>query len=60
MDPLLVEPSVFRDNPIGLVVAPDAELPIGLVTSDQRLYTLGRNGQWLRSQSKVIDATYGE
>ena len=36
-----------------MVVAPDADLPLRLITPDQRLYTLSSNGNWPRTDSKV-------
>ena len=55
----LVEPSVFRGAAQALVVAPDPELPLRLITPDQRLYTLSGNGaSWPRSSSKIAAATY--
>lgn len=56
--PTLAEPSVFRGAAQALVVAPDADLPLRLVTPDQRLYTLSGNGSWPRTSSKVAAATY--
>jgi hypothetical protein len=54
----LVPPSVFRGTASALVVAPDTDLPIGLITPDQRLYTLSGNGSWPRSSSRVAAAAY--
>jgi hypothetical protein len=56
----LIEPSLFRDGAVALVAAPDGDLPLALVTAEQRLYTLGPTGQWARAESKVLQATYGE
>jgi hypothetical protein len=52
-DPTLVEPSVFRGAAAAMVVAPNADLPLHLITPDQRLYTLSSNGNWPRTASKV-------
>jgi hypothetical protein len=52
-DPTLVEPSVFRGAAAAMVVAPNADLPLHLITPDQRLYTLSSNGNWPRTTSKV-------
>ena len=41
-----------------MVVAPDANLPLRLITPDQRLYTLSSNGNWPRTSSKVLAATF--
>jgi hypothetical protein len=54
----LVEPSVFRGVAEAMVVAPHADLPLRLITPDQRLYTLSGNGSWPRSDSKVAAAAY--
>lgn len=56
--PTLVEPSVFRGAAQAMVVAPDADLPLLLITPDQRLYTLSGNGNWPRTSSKVAAAAY--
>jgi hypothetical protein len=56
--PTLVEPSVFRGTAQSMVVAPDADLPLHLVTPEQRLYTLSSNGSWPRTTSKVEAAAY--
>ena len=56
--PTLLEPSVFRGAAHAMVVAPDADLPIHLVTPDQRLYTLSSNGNWPRTTSKVEAAAF--
>jgi hypothetical protein len=58
VDPDLTEPSVFRGVAQALVVAPHPDVPLRLVTPDQRLYTLGSNGTWPRSDSKVMAAAY--
>ena len=60
VSPVLADPATFREGAVSLVVAPDGDLPLGLVTADQRLYILGSTGQWARSDSKVLQATYGE
>jgi hypothetical protein len=39
-------------------VAPDAALPLHLITPDQRLYTLSGNGNWPRTSSKVAAAAF--
>ena len=54
----LVQPSVFRGAASALAVAPDTDLPLRLVTPDQRLYTLTGNGSWPRSSSRVAAAAY--
>jgi hypothetical protein len=54
----LVEPSVFRGVAQAMVVAPDPDLPLRLITPDQRLYTLDGTGNWPRTSSKVAAATY--
>jgi hypothetical protein len=56
--PTLIEPSVFRGAAQAMVVAPDADLPLHLVTPEQRLYTLSSNGSWPRTTSKVEAAAY--
>jgi hypothetical protein len=56
--PSLVAPSVFRGAAEVMVVAPDADLPLRLITPDQRLYTLSGNGNWPRTSSKVAAAAY--
>jgi hypothetical protein len=56
--PTLVEPSVFRGAAQAMVVAPDADVPLQLITPDQRLYTLSGNGNWPRTSSKVAAAAY--
>jgi hypothetical protein len=56
--PALVEPSVFRGVAQAMVVAPDVEVPLNLITPAQRLYTLSGNGTWPRSSSKIAAATY--
>ena len=56
--PTLVEPSVFRGAAAAMVVAPDADLPLHLITPDQRLYTLSNNGNWPRTTSKVAAAAF--
>ena len=54
--PTLLEPSVFRGAAAAMVVAPNADLPLHLITPDQRLYTLSDNGSWPRTTSKVAAA----
>ncbi len=56
--PDLVDPSLFRGAAQAMVVAPNANLPLLLLTADQRLYTLGSNGNWPRTSSKIAAATY--
>ena len=56
----LVTPSLFRGTATSLAVSPDRDLPLMLLSSDQRLYKLTPSGQWARSQTKVVGATYGE
>jgi hypothetical protein len=58
VDPELTEPSVFRGTAQAMVVAPAGDLPLRLITPDQRLYTLSTNGNWPRTDSKVLAATY--
>jgi hypothetical protein len=58
VDPALTDPSVFRGTAQAMVVAPAAGLPLHLITPDQRLYTLSLNGNWPRTDSKVLAATY--
>ncbi len=52
------DPSVFRGAAQSMVVAPDPDLPLRLITPDQRLYTLDANGNWPRTTSKVLAAAY--
>ena len=40
------------------MVAPDTDLPLRLITPDQRLYTLSAKGTWPRTDSRVAAATY--
>ncbi|KQT89362.1 hypothetical protein ASG49_16425 [Marmoricola sp. Leaf446] len=54
----LVEPSVFRDDATELVVSPQADVPLRLVTADQRLFTLVAGGTWPRTASELGAATY--
>jgi hypothetical protein len=54
----LVQPTAFRGAASELVVSPDTDLPIRLITPDQRLYTLAANGSWPRSSSRVAAAAY--
>ncbi len=56
--PTLIEPSIFRGVAQAIVVAPDASLPLRLITPDQRLYTLSSDGVWPRTSSKVAAAGY--
>ena len=56
--PGLPEPSIFRGVAQAMVVAPDADLPLRLITPDERLYTLSGNGNWPRTSSKVAAAAY--
>ncbi|MCW2762597.1 MAG: hypothetical protein JWR85_2798 [Marmoricola sp.] len=56
--PAVVAPSVFRGAAQAMVVAPDANLSLMLITPDQRLYTLSSNGNWPRASSKVAAAAY--
>ncbi len=57
-EPGLPEPSIFRGVAEAMVVAPDADLPLRLITPDERLYTLSGNGNWPRTSSKVAAAAY--
>lgn len=57
-DPSVIAPSVFRGAAQAMVVTPSAEVPLRLITPDQRLYTLSTNGNWPRTSSKVTAATY--
>ncbi len=56
--PELIEPSLFRGAAQAMVIAPDPDLPLLLLTADQRLYTLDSTGNWPRTSSKVAAATY--
>jgi hypothetical protein len=56
----LVEASVFRGSLTALVVAPENNLPLRVVTAGQRVYALNSNGQWAPGTSKVLAATYGQ
>jgi hypothetical protein len=58
VSPDLTDPSVFRGTAQAMVVTPDAEQPLRLVTPDQRLYTLSDNGNWPRTDSRITAATY--
>ena len=58
VSPDLVQPSVFRGAAAALVVAPDPDSLLRLITPDQRLYTLSPGGAWPRSSSRVAAATY--
>ncbi len=55
----LVEPGLFREVATSLVVAPDPDLPLLIVTPDQRLFQLTGSGQWVRSSERFLAATYG-
>ena len=56
--PELSEPSVFRGAAQTMVVDPERTLPLRLITPDQRLYTLSGNGNWPRTDSKIVGAAY--
>ncbi|ROR91535.1 LpqB family beta-propeller domain-containing protein [Nocardioides aurantiacus] len=56
--PGLVEPSLFRDDATALVVSPQADVPLRLVTADERLFTLAAGGSWPRTASDLVAATY--
>ncbi len=56
--PELTESVVFRGAAREIVVAPTPDLPLRLITPDQRLYTLSGNGNWPRTDSKVLAAAY--
>jgi hypothetical protein len=56
--PDLTGPSVFRGVAQTMVVDADTTLPLRLITPDQRLYTLSGNGNWPRTDSRVVAATY--
>jgi hypothetical protein len=56
--PSLIQPNIFRGVSQAMVIAPDVGLPLRLITPDQRLYTLGGNGNWPRTSSKVAAAVY--
>lgn len=58
VDESLVQPSIFRGAASALVVAPDTDLPLRLITPDQRMYTLNVSGAWPRSDSRVAAAAY--
>ena len=58
VSPELTEPSVFRGAAQAMVVDPNITLPLALITPDQRLYTLGGDGNWPRTDSKVAAAAY--
>jgi hypothetical protein len=58
VSPTLIEPSVFRGSAQAMVVDADSTLPLRLITPDQRLYTLSGNGNWPRTDSKVVAAAY--
>jgi hypothetical protein len=58
VDQSLTDPNVFRGATEAMVVAPSINLPLRLITPDQRLYTLSSNGNWPRTDSKVLAATY--
>ncbi len=55
----LVEPELFREVATSLVVAPDADLPLLIVTPDQRLFRLTSSAQWSKSAERFLAATYG-
>ncbi len=50
----LTEPSVFRGAAQSMVVAPHLNLPLLLITPDQRLYTLSSNGNWPRTTRRSL------
>ncbi len=54
----LVRPSLFRGVAQAMVVAPDGEAPLQLITADQQLYTLNDVGTWPRTSAKVTAAAY--
>lgn len=54
----LVEPSLFRDDATQLVVSPQADVPLRLLTADERLFTLAVGGTWPRTASQVQAAAY--
>jgi hypothetical protein len=54
----LTQPGVFHGAASALVVAADTDLPLRLITPDQRLYTLSTTGSWPRSSSRVVAAAY--
>lgn len=54
----LVEPSLFRDDAVQLVVSPQADVPLRLVTADERLFTLADGGTWPRTASQLAAAAY--
>ncbi len=56
--PTLVEPSIFRGSAVALVVAPDVELPIHLLTPGQRVYAQSGTGSWPRGSAKVTAAAF--
>jgi hypothetical protein len=56
--PELTEPSVFRGAAQSMVIVPNPNLPLMVITPDQRLYTLSSNGNWPRTDSRVAAATY--
>ena len=56
--PDLTEPSVFRGAAQSMVIVPHLNLPLMVITPDQRLYTLSSNGNWPRTDSKVAAAAY--
>ncbi|MEO5653151.1 MAG: LpqB family beta-propeller domain-containing protein [Marmoricola sp.] len=55
----LVEPGLFREVASSLVVSPDVDLPLLIVTPDQRLFRLTSSGQWARSTERFLSAAYG-
>lgn len=58
VSPDLTTPSVFREAAQAMVVAPNSELALRLITPDHRLYTM-EGTSWPRTASKVVAATYG-
>jgi hypothetical protein len=56
--PELTEPSVFRGAAQSMVIVPNLNLPLRVITPDQRLYTLSSNGNWPRTDSRIAAATY--
>lgn len=58
LPPEVTVPSTFRGAAQALVVAPDTETPLRLITPDQRVYTLTDSGTWPRTTSRVAAAAY--
>lgn len=54
----LLQPSVFRGAATTLVVSPDLEVPVRLLSADQGVFTLSGSGQWPRTGSRVLAAAY--